>query len=140
MLRPRTGWALGCLLLAWLALCGTQAGAADDLPEGKWWHNARVIAQLKLNPVEIRQLDELFAAFRSRLIDLKDDVQRQQRQLDTILTHQKMDERSVQQQFRRLEDGRSRLASERLRFTVEVRRIIGPQRFQELKRTYRDFR
>ena len=48
-----------------------------------------------------------------------------------------LDEKAVNRQFARLEKARSQLASERSRFLVEVRKILGHNRFQRLKQIYR---
>lgn len=130
---------LAMVLLA-AALAQPVVCAAEELPAGRWWTDPRLIQHLKITPAEIDQLDALFLQFRGGLTDLKRDVQQQQVDLDALLTRGGAENGALQQQFRRVEDGRSRLSSERLRFTTEVRRILGVKRFQLLQNSYRDFR
>lgn len=125
------------LSLLWLL---PLPAAAEDLPVSRWWADTRLIQLLKLTPSEIEQLDTLYLQFRGGLTELKRNAKQQQVDLDALLSRGGADNGVLQQQFQRAEDGRGKLASERLRFTTEVRRILGPKRFQQLQNSYRDFR
>ena len=112
---------------------------AQSLPLGQWWHNSRIIRYLNLKNSEIQQLDQLFKSSRRNLIDLKNEVKKKRFQLDVLLDSGKISDKAVKKQFKRLERARSQLSSERLQFMMEVRKIIGPQRFQQLKSSFRRF-
>jgi Spy/CpxP family protein refolding chaperone len=112
----------------------------QDIPSGKWWYNQKVVQNLNLTQSEIHQLDELYVDSHRRLIELKNTVEREQFELDTLLGEKTVDDAKVRQQFKRLESSRTDLADERLRFVIGVREIIGADRFQQLKTSYKKWR
>ena len=114
--------------------------AAQDVPSGKWWYNKKVVQNLNLTPKEVGQLDQLFENSRRELIDLTSAVKREQFELDTLLGKETVDDAEVRDQFKRLEKARTDLADERLGFVIRVREIIGADRFQQLKTSYKDWR
>ena len=126
------------LLMSIISLPGLAAG--QEVPSGKWWYNQKVVQNLNLTQQEIRQLDQLYVNSHRKLIKLKNAVEREQFELDTLLSKKKVDDAKVREQFKRLENARTELANERLGFVIRVREIIGADRFQQLKTSYRKWR
>ena len=126
------------LLMSIISLPGLAAG--QEVPSGKWWYNQKVVQNLNLTQQEIRQLDQLYVNSHRKLIQLKNAVEREQFELDTLLSKKKVDDAKVREQFKRLENARTELANERLGFVIRVREIIGADRFQQLKTSYRKWR
>ncbi len=126
------------LLILMISLPGLAAG--QDVPSGKWWYNQKVVKNLNLTQKEIRQLDQLYENSHRKLIKLKNAVEREQFELDTLLGKKTVDDTKVRKQFKRLESARTDLADERLGFVIRVREIIGPDRFQQLKTSYKKWR
>jgi Spy/CpxP family protein refolding chaperone len=112
----------------------------QEVPSGKWWYNQKVVQNLNLTQKEVSQLDRLYVESHRRLIKLKNAVEREQFELDTLLGKKTVDDAKVRQQFRRLESARTDLANERLQFIIQVREIIGADRFQQLKSSYKKWR
>ncbi len=129
---------VAALLISLISL--PDASNAQDVPSGKWWYNKKVVKNLNLTPKEIRKLDGLYEDSHRRLIDLKSAVKREQFELDTLLGKEPVDDAKVRQQFKRLEKARTDLADERLGFVIRVREIIGADRFQQLKTSYKKWR
>lgn len=125
-------WITAVFLLLW-----PLRGFGQEAPEGKWWYAPDIAAALKLTPEEVRRLDDLYADSRRQLIDLKRSVEKERFELDQLLEGRKINDQAVKKQHRKLEDARTGLSSEYLRFMVETRRIIGHDRFQQLKQIYR---
>ena len=126
------------LLIAIITLPGLAGG--QDVPSGKWWYNKKVVKNLDLTPKEVSQLDQLYENSHRRLIKLKNAVEREQFELDTLLGKKTVDDAKVRKQFKKLEGARTDLADERLGFVIRVREIIGPDRFQQLKTSYKKWR
>ncbi len=124
-----------CLLL--LIPVFTAPAEAQSEPSGKWWYDSGIKAELKLQDKEIKRLDRLFNESRRRLIDLKNKVEKAQFEYQRLMEAEPLDEKAVNRQFAQLEKARGQLASERSRFLVEVRKILGHNRFQRLKQIYR---
>jgi len=129
---------VGMLLIFMVNLPGSTFG--QDAPSGKWWYNQKIVQNLNLTQAEIRQLDQLYVDSHRKLIELKNTVEREQFELDTLLDKKTVDDAKVRQQFKRLERARTDLADERLSFVIRVREIIGADRFQELKTSYKKWR
>jgi Spy/CpxP family protein refolding chaperone len=129
---------VGILLIFMISLPGMAAG--QDVPSGKWWYNQKVVQNLNLTQKEIRQLDQLYVDSHRKLIKLKNAVEREQFELDALLGKKTVDNAKVRKQFKRLESARTDLANERLEFVMRVREIIGADRFQQLKTSYKKWR
>jgi Spy/CpxP family protein refolding chaperone len=124
-----------CLLLLVPAL--VPAASAQSEPSGKWWYDPGIKADLNLTDGEVKRLDRLFQDSRRRLIDLKSKVEEAQFEYQNLMEADPLDEKAVNRQFAQLEKARSQLASERSRFLVGVRKILGHDRFQRLKLIYK---
>jgi Spy/CpxP family protein refolding chaperone len=129
---------IGILLILMISLPGYAAG--QDIPSGKWWYNQKVVQNLNLTQEEVRRLDQLYVNSHRKLIKLKNAVEGEQFELDTLLGEKTVDDAKVRKQFKRLESARTDLADERLGFIIGVRGIIGAERFQQLKTSYKKWR
>ena len=129
---------IGILMIFMIGL--PEFAGGQDIPAGKWWYNPKVVQNLNLTQSEIRQLDQLYVDSYRRLIELKNAVEREQFELDTLVSKKTVDDAKVREQFKRLESARTDLADERLRFVIGVREIIGANRFQQLKTSYKKWR
>jgi Spy/CpxP family protein refolding chaperone len=129
---------VGILMIFIINLPGLVTG--QDVPSGKWWYNQKIVQNLNLTQKEIRQLDQLYVGSHRKLIRLKNAVEREQFELDNLLGQKTVDDAKVRKQFKRLESARTDLANERLGFIIRVREIIGVERFQQLKASYKKWR
>jgi Spy/CpxP family protein refolding chaperone len=127
MFRNKCAWAV--VLITILTAATVQA---QDAPAGRWWHSQQVVNQLQLSPGEIQQLERSYEASRLKMIRLKSQVETEQFKLQTMVEKRNMDDSAIKAQHRSLEQARSQLADERFAFFVQVRQIIGPERFQRL--------
>jgi Spy/CpxP family protein refolding chaperone len=123
-------------ILTGLTLMLSAAAFAQEIPPGKWWQDSRITNRLNLSPAEVERLDQAYGESRRRLIQKKSDVEAQQFELESILEKKQFDERAAQQQFQKLESERMDLSRSRFQFLMEVRKILGPERFQNLKNFY----
>jgi Spy/CpxP family protein refolding chaperone len=130
--------AIGFILLAHFALAPVMV-FGQDVPAGKWWYNPKIQKELKLSQNEIKRLDNLFANSRRKLIKFKSAVEREQFELDQLLSGKDVNDTAVKRQFAKLEKARQNLANERLQFVIGVRNILGAGRFQQLKSNYRNW-
>jgi Spy/CpxP family protein refolding chaperone len=121
-----------CLLLsAWFL--PLQFAWAVDVPVGRWWRMPRMSDELRLSEEQKNELDRLFAENRRRLIELKSAVDKEQFDLFDLFEKDLFDEAAVKQQFKKLETARARLSGERLDYLMQVRKILGFERFQKLR-------
>jgi Spy/CpxP family protein refolding chaperone len=125
------------VILLMIYLIAPVIAAGQDVPTGKWWYNPQIQKNLNLSKKEVGKLDKLFANSRRKLINLKSKVENEQFELDQLLGQNKVNDAQLKKQFQKLEKARSKLATERLQFVIGVRNLLGPERFQQLKSSYK---
>jgi len=129
---------MGMLAFAWLITPAISMG--QKTPAGKWWRMPRVAEQLNLSDQEKQELDERYVDNRRKLIDLKSAVEKERFELENLMELETLDEAAVMNQYDRLEKARAKIAAERFRFLLEVRKVVGHERFQQLKIRFKKFR
>lgn len=120
-----------------LMLCGH---AEAQVPAGRWWHMPAVTKKLALTDDQVKQLDEQFVQNHLKLIELKSALEKERFELQNILDRDNLDEKAAFDQFSRVENSRSKLNTERFSFLLNVRKIIGLERFQHLEMIVNEFR
>jgi len=131
-------------VLCWLVLlsCALMPAVSrgEEIYPGKWWRIPQVAEKLALTDAQQRQLDELFMDNRGKLVELKSALERERTELNVLLEKEPVNEAAVMAQLKKLEAARTDLSSERLRFGLEVRKILGYEKFQDLKTFFKDYR
>jgi Spy/CpxP family protein refolding chaperone len=106
------------------------------MPSGKWWKDPEFIKALRLTSDDDKKLDKLFVKYRRRMIDLTNQVEKEQFEYQNLMEAPNLDEAAVNRQLKKLEEARTELYAEKNRFVVEVRKILGRDRFQKLVQIY----
>jgi Spy/CpxP family protein refolding chaperone len=127
------------MFLLFFAISTTTA-FGQEIPHGKWWYSKHSSEKLNLSDEEKSKLDDKFFESRLKLIDFKGVVEKEQLLLDKLMESETMNEKAVKEQFKKLESARADLAAERFGFVMEVRKILGFERFQKMKTTFKHFR
>jgi len=106
---------------------------AKDFPPGKWWHNPQASEKLNLSDEEIKMLDKEFVDSRRKLIKLKSIVESEQFELDNLFDSESINQKEAMKQFDKLQQAKKSLSTEHFRLILEVRNILGLERFRQLK-------
>ncbi|MDM8552788.1 hypothetical protein QUF72_22095 [Desulfobacterales bacterium HSG2] len=106
------------------------------MPPGKWWQMPKMAETLNLSSEEQGKLDKLFVQNRRQLINLKSGLEREKFELELVLDDKNFNETACMNQFKKLQDARANLTAERFRYVIEVRKLLGLDRFQKIKSTY----
>ncbi len=140
-MRRKARWSVlvGCLVMASVMIAGA-AFANKDIPRGKWWRFPYVVDNLNIDDSEKAQLDKLYAESQRAMIDLKAQMEKQRFELDNLMSAEPLDETAVMEQFKKLETARAALTEEKFRFVIEARKLLGYERYQQLKSIYQDMR
>jgi len=117
--------------IIWLMSPAISMGQ-ESLP-GKWWHMPKIAEELTLSDQEKETLDDLYVKNRRELINLKAGLETEQLELEALLGRESLDEPAIMAQFKRLQEARTKLASETFGYILQVRKAIGRERFQQLK-------
>ena len=67
------------------------------------------------------------------MIDLKSEVEKERLELDILLESKEANMELISERYNSLEKARTKLSRERFALLIEIRDIIGVERFQELK-------
>jgi Spy/CpxP family protein refolding chaperone len=127
------------LVLGWMAPSIVSAREAPFGP-GRWWRLPQVSQKLDLTEEHGRRLDELFFQNRRKLIDLRSGLEKDRLELETLIDREPLDEGAVMTQVKRLQTARSELAIEKFHYFLEVRKILGIERFRRLEALFGAFR
>ena len=117
----------------------TTLAFGQEIPHGKWWYSRHSSEKLNLSDEEKSKLDDKFFESRLKLVDLKSAVEKERLQLDKLMESETLNEKSVIEKFKKLEAARANLSTERFGFVLEVRKILGFDRFLQLNTTFRHF-
>ena len=111
---------------------------AQEMMHGKWWLNKTLTENMQLTDSERNTLDQKYMESRRKMIELKSEMEKQQLELDILLDKPDAEKEQIIAQFARLENARSELSKERFRLLIEIRDVLGPERYQKLREMYRD--
>jgi Spy/CpxP family protein refolding chaperone len=112
---------------------GPGYGRENIMPRGKWWKSPEVAERLRLTPDEKEKLDTQYLEHRQQMIDLRAQVAKERLELEQLFDSTKFDSAACMDSFKKLEKAHVNLATERFKFLVQVREMLGLERFQELK-------
>ncbi len=129
---------IGILFFSITALPGIVM--SQDGPMGKWWLNPHMSEQLKLTDEEINKLDEQYVENHRKMIDLKSNVKKERFELGILLDSEPIDEEALKTRFNKLENARADLSKARFDFLLKSRKILGKQRFQQVKQMSKSHR
>ena len=105
----------------------------DRMPFGKWWQNPAAIKKLSLTQEEVHTLDAAFNSRARKFMVLKHAIELEQFEMNGMMEGKTLDESALMAQFNKLESARANLSRERFQYYVQVRKILGPDRFQKIK-------
>jgi len=103
------------------------------IPFGKWWRHPSTVENLNLTQAEIDRLDTAFDDRARTFMELKHAVELKQFDLEKVMSSDPLDESAIMTQFNALESARATLSKERFQYYLEVRKILGSERFQKIK-------
>jgi Spy/CpxP family protein refolding chaperone len=112
---------------------------AKEIPPGRWWHLPYFANRLNITDQEKAQLDQLFDYNRNKLEQLKMQVEDQRDKLLDAINRQHLNETAAIAMMKTLESSRTLLASTRFTYSLEVRKLLGYERFERLKTLFRNW-
>ena len=110
------------------------------IPVGKWWKRPQIAEKIGITDNEKEKLDVMFYKHRYQMIDLHSRVQKERLELEKLLDRKDFDAKASIDQFANLQKANNTRAAERFGFLVQVRELLGLDRFQRLKEQVRKYR
>ncbi len=112
---------------------------AKEVPPGRWWHLPYFADQLSITDKEKDELDKLFDYNRNRLAELKTQMEQERAELLKTVDQEHLNETSAITKMTNLESTRTLLAATRFSYALEVRKLLGYERYQQMKTLYRNW-
>jgi Spy/CpxP family protein refolding chaperone len=127
-------------LAACAALALAPAVLAVDMPEGKWWKNPRVTAELGVTQEQTEQIEKVFVRSRSRLIDLRADLEKKELDLQTAMEDKAADRAVVEKRIEAVENARAALQKTRALMILDMKQVLKPDQWERLVQKQRQWR
>ena len=116
------------------------ATGAHGRHQHRWWNTPKYMEALKLTDGDIQQLNQVYETSSLDMIELKGQVEAARLKLQYMMEKENLDEPAMEAQYNHLEEARAALGKARFAFFVQVRKIIGPQRFSQLMEIFKERR
>ncbi len=127
------------LAFAIMLLLASSVCHAKEIPPGRWWHIPYFSDQLNITDKQKEDLDKLFDFNRNRLAQLKKQMEDERNELLEAIDQEHLNESTAISRMKKLESTRTLLAATRFSYSLEVRKLLGYERFQRLKTIYRNW-
>lgn len=136
-MTPSRNWLAA---LALLAATVAPAFAAPDVPDGKWWKRPRIAAEIHLTPEQSREIETIFVRARTKLIDLKADLEKKQLALQSSMDDQAADRKTVEKQVEAVENARAELQKTRALMILDMKQVLKPEQWERLRQMQQEMR
>jgi Spy/CpxP family protein refolding chaperone len=129
-----------CLCVFILSTTGfAKMGGHGLLPPGKWWHMPEAVKKLKITDDEKTFLDQLFMEKRKAMIQVKGEMETKKLDMEAIMEKDPFDENAAMEQFEAMHESGQKMWKNKFKFVIEVRKLLGKDRFIQLKDQFRRF-
>ena len=122
------------ILFLYPAIC-----RAKDIPPGRWWHVPYFVEQLQITDEQKDELDKLYDYNRNRLAELKKQMEQERSELIKAFDQEHLNESTAITHMKKLESTRTLLAATHFSYSLELRKMLGHEKFQRLKTLYRNW-
>ena len=124
-----SGWMVALVLAAMAAPL-----AAAELPDGKWWKRPRLAQEIGLTPDQQQQIEKIFVRSRTKLIDLRADLEKKQLGLQELMEDRGADRRDVEKKIESVENARAELQKARALMILDMKQVLKPEQWERLLR------
>jgi len=114
------------------ALLAAPAVRAVGMPDGKWWKNPGVAAELGLSPDQSTEIEKVFVRSRPKLIDLKADLEKKQFDLQVAMDDKTADRTAVEKKIEAVEIARAALQKTRALMILDMKQVLKPDQWERL--------
>src|SRR5260370_2633403 len=108
--------------------------AAAELPEGKWGKRRSLAQEIGLTGDQQQQIEKIFVRSRTKLIDLRGDVEKKQLGLEELMEDGGADRREVEKKIESVENARAELQKARALMILDMKQVLKPDQWERLLR------
>ena len=149
-MRIDLNWKLGILLASGL-LAGTAMAQAPNGPpgagfgehrppmersfgdHGRWWHNADMVAKLKLTDDQQKAMDDTLQQHRETLVDMRGALEKAELELEPMMKQDQPNESQILAQIDKVAAARADLEKANARFLLAIRSKLTPEQWKALQ-------
>ena len=117
-----------------LAVALAPALRAQDVPDGKWWKRPRLAEEIGLTAEQQDQIEKIFVRSRTKLIDLRADLEKKQLLLREAMEDASADRRDVERKIEAVENARADLQKTRALMILDMKQVLKPAQWEKLRR------
>jgi Spy/CpxP family protein refolding chaperone len=125
---------------ALVALAPAPAVSAVEMPDGKWWKNPHVTAELGVTAEQTEEIEKIFVRSRSKLIDLRADLEKRQLDLQTAMDDKAADRAAVEKKIEAVENARAALQKTRALMILDMKQVLKPEQWERLVQKQHEWR
>ncbi len=119
------------LLFAGAAVPGLRG---QEVPDGKWWKRPRISEQIGLTGEQQDQIEKIFVRSRTKLIDLRADLEKKQLLLGEAMEDKSAERRDVEKKIELVENARAELQKARALMILDIKQVLKPDQWERLLR------
>jgi Spy/CpxP family protein refolding chaperone len=131
---------LAAAFTALAALAPAPAVRAAEMPDGKWWKNPRVTAELGVTREQADEIEKIFVRSRSKLIDLKAGLEKRQLDLQVAMDDKTADRGAVEKKIEAVENARAALQKTRALMILDMKQVLKPEQWERLVQKQHEWR
>jgi Spy/CpxP family protein refolding chaperone len=121
------------VLAVLLAGVAAPSLSAQFVPDGKWWKRPRIAAAIDLTAEQERQLDQVFARTRPKLIDLKAELDKRELEFQQAMeADDPVDRKVVASRIEAREEARAKLGKELALMVLDMKHVLRPEQWDRL--------
>jgi Spy/CpxP family protein refolding chaperone len=100
---------------------------------GKWWNNSELVKSLGLSDAQVQQIEKVFQDHRTRLIDLRAALEKQEATLEPLVEAERPDEAQVTAQIDKVAQARANLEKSNAQMLLAIRRVLTVDQWKQLR-------
>jgi Spy/CpxP family protein refolding chaperone len=121
------------VLAVLLAAVAAPPLSAQFVPDGKWWKRPRIAAAIDLTADQEKQLDQVFARTRPKLIDLKAELDKREFEFQQAMeAGDAVDRKVVGSRIEAREEARAKLEKELALMVLDMKHVLRPEQWDRL--------
>ena len=121
------------ILVVLLAAVAAPPLSAQFVPDGKWWKRPRIAAAIYLTADQEKQLDQIFARTRPKLIDLKAELDKREFEFEQAMeSGDTVDRKAVASRIEAREEARAKLQKELALMVLDMKHVLRPEQWDRL--------
>ena len=121
------------LVASCLFLLPSPSAWSGSLGDGKWWEIPRISEQLGLTHEQTERINEIWTEHRKQIIDTRGEIEKAYLDLENLLGKTTVDTQQAYQLAERLGQLHAKQAEQRLKMTINTRRVLSVEQFDKLK-------